>query len=155
MKQLVADESLSEEARESAKKALEVLVSSELVEIEQVAALKKVESEAQFALNKLKAEDAAEAKTIGQKALAASAKLDAETTGKLEAEAKKLESEAREEDYQTLAASKKEVKEWLRSHRLQDYVAEVTRIAGSCVALCLRWAREPWPDCPPPQERCA
>ena len=55
MKQLAADESLSEEARESAKKALEVLVSSQLLDIEQAAAhkkrageLKELESEAQF-----------------------------------------------------------------------------------------------------------
>ena len=55
MKELATDESLSEEARESAKKALEVLVSSQLLDIEQEAALKKragalkdLESEAQF-----------------------------------------------------------------------------------------------------------
>ena len=48
MKELAADESLSEEARESAKKALEVLVSSQLLDIEQAAALKKLESEARF-----------------------------------------------------------------------------------------------------------
>ena len=41
MKDLAADESLSEEARDSAKKALEVMVSSQLLDIEQAAALKK------------------------------------------------------------------------------------------------------------------
>ena len=66
MKELAADESVSEEARESAKKALEVLVSSELVEIEQAAArrkrageLQELESEAQFEVKKLEAEAAA------------------------------------------------------------------------------------------------
>jgi len=44
------------------------------------------------------------------------------------------EAEAREEDQETLAASKKEMKEWLRGHRLQNYAADVTRIAGECVA---------------------
>ena len=48
MKDLAVDESLSEEARDSARKALDVLVSSQLLEIEQTAALKKLESEAQF-----------------------------------------------------------------------------------------------------------
>ena len=46
MKELAADESLTEDARESAQKALEVLVSSQLLDIEQAAALKKLESEA-------------------------------------------------------------------------------------------------------------
>eukprot|EP01045_Picozoa_sp_COSAG04_P010413 COSAG04_NODE_637_length_11700_cov_478.131885_7_plen_365_part_00 len=56
LKELATDESLSEEARASAQKALEVLVSSQLVDIERIAALKKrdgaleeLESEAQFA----------------------------------------------------------------------------------------------------------
>ena len=43
MKDLAADESLSEEARDSARKALEVLVSSQLLDIEQAAALKKLD----------------------------------------------------------------------------------------------------------------
>ena len=135
MKQLAADETLSEEARESAKKALEVLVSSELVEIEQAAArrkrageLKELESESQFALHKLKAEDAAEAETIDQKALAASEK----------------------QDQEILAASQKEMQEWLRGRRLQDYAADVTRIAGGCVCLsAFDWRISPcWPDLP-------
>ena len=55
MKELAVDESLSEEARDSAKKALEVMVSAQLLDIEQTAALKKragalkeLESEALF-----------------------------------------------------------------------------------------------------------
>ena len=55
MKDFAVDESLSEEARDSARKALEVLVSSQLLDIEQAAALKKrtgalqeLESEALF-----------------------------------------------------------------------------------------------------------
>ena len=125
MKQLAADETLSEEARESAKKAMEVLVSSQLFDIEQVAALKKVESEAQFALRKLKAEDAAEVETTDHK--------------------------SKKEDQDTHAASQKEMKEWLRSHRLQDYAADVTRIAGACVASAFTWLEHDlacWPDLP-------
>ena len=70
MKELAVDESLSEDARESARKAVEVLVASQLLDIEQTAALKKLESEAQFvnqqaqieqtaALKKLESETAA------------------------------------------------------------------------------------------------
>ena len=44
MKERAADESLSEETREYAKKAVEVLVSSELLDIEQAAALKKLDA---------------------------------------------------------------------------------------------------------------
>ena len=53
MKELAADESMSEEARESAKKAVEVLTSSQLLDIEQTADLKKMESEHNVALKKL------------------------------------------------------------------------------------------------------
>ena len=133
MKQLVADESLSEEARESAKKALEVLVSSQLLDIEQAAAhkkrageLKELESEAQFTK--------AEAEASIRQTEADLKKVEAESEGKAAVDNMK-------EDQETLAASKKEMKEWLRSHRLQDYAADVTRIGGSCVALCLAWAR--------------
>eukprot|EP01045_Picozoa_sp_COSAG04_P036548 COSAG04_NODE_8940_length_915_cov_1.063725_2_plen_138_part_00 len=63
MKELAVDESLSEEARDSARKALDALVSSQLLEIEQSAALKKLESEAQFANQQAQIEhDAALAK---------------------------------------------------------------------------------------------
>ena len=63
MKELAVDESLSGEARESAKKAVEVLTSSRLLEIEQTAALKKqkvelkkLESQGQFKRKKLEVE---------------------------------------------------------------------------------------------------
>ena len=86
-----------------------MLVSSQLFDIEQVAALKKVESEAQFALRKLKAEDAAEVETT---------------------------------DHKALIASQKEMKEWLRGHRVHDYAADVTRIAGEYVTTLFSL-----PDC--------
>ena len=68
--------------------------------------------------------------------------MEAETAGKTAVESKKedlaasakLEAEAREADQETLVASKKEMKEWMRGHRLHDYAADVTRIAGACVA---------------------
>ena len=68
-------------------------------------------------------------------------------------EIKKLQVEAKAGDKEdlvdqaTLAASKKKMKEWMRGHRLQDYVADVTRIAGECVAsLPSLRAHEPLPD---------
>merc|ERR1712072_1497686 len=53
-------------------------------------------------------------------------KLEAEAAGKTAVESKK-------EDQETLLASQKEMKEWLRGHRLHDYAADVTRIAGENV----------------------
>lgn len=48
MKDLAIDESLSEEARESAKKALGMLVTSQIVETEQATTLSNLRSEVQF-----------------------------------------------------------------------------------------------------------
>eukprot|EP01045_Picozoa_sp_COSAG04_P025490 COSAG04_NODE_3353_length_2891_cov_2.148108_4_plen_357_part_01 len=101
MKQLAIDESLSEEARDSAKKALEVLVSSQLLDIEQTAVLKKLEWEAKVvnqqaqieqsaALEKQEAEALAEAKKVEVGALAEVKRMEAEAT----AEVAKLETEA-------------------------------------------------------------
>ena len=41
---------------------------------------------------------------------------------------------SRRRHQETLLASKKEMKDWMRGHRLHDYAADVTRIAGECVA---------------------
>ena len=109
MKQLAADESLSEEARESAKKALEVLVSSELVEIEQVAARKKRVGE----LKQLEFE----AHFVNQQAQIEHDSALRKLEGDSEAEVKNVEHE---------------MKKWLRSNRLQDYTADITRVAGQC-----------------------
>ena len=79
MKELAVDENLSEEARASARKALEVLVSSQLLDIEQDTALKKLESEAKFASRQAQIEH--------------TAALEAET----QADVYKLEAEARAE----------------------------------------------------------
>ena len=157
MKALAADESLSEEARESAKKALEVMVASQLLDIEQAAALKKLESEAQFAdeqariqrhsaLQKLEAEEFAAAKELEVKALAKRKTLDAEKLD-LVVEADKLVVEAEKVDVELQkahAAQKghsrqlpnEEMTEWLRQQRLTVHTASFTRIAGWCVA-CL------------------
>ena len=56
LKELAGDESLSEEARDAAMKALEALAVSELAEIEQAAALKKMESDQTMAVRKLESD---------------------------------------------------------------------------------------------------
>ena len=119
MKELAADESVSEEARESAKKAFEVLLSSQLLDIEQAAALKKIESEAQFANDQAQIQRSA-------------------TMQKLEAEAhdeiKKLQAEAEFRRKKLEAVSQdlgEEMMEWLQRHRLQDFAAHVALIAGA------------------------
>ena len=114
MKELAADESVSEEARESAKKAFEVLMSSQLLDIEQAAALKKLESEAQF---------------VNQQA---SIEQDA-ALEKLEAEAQFKRKKQHAERSSGIGLTK-ELVEWLERHRLQDYAADVTRIAGGCAS---------------------
>ena len=125
MKQLAADESLSEEARESAKKALEVLVSSELVEIEQAAALRKIESEAQFVNKQASIERHAEQD-------AALEKLEAEAQFKRKkAEAKKLLLQA-SEDLDLAEGLSDDMVEWLGQQRLQKCAEDIARIAGSC-----------------------
>ena len=135
MKELAADESVSEEARESAKKAFEVLMSSQLLEIEQAAALKKIESEAQFANQQASIERNAEQDATMQK-------LEAEGMAevkKLEAQAqlkrKKLEAEQCDmaaEQQKLRAETSDEMIEWLERHRLQAYSMNLTRIAGGC-----------------------
>ena len=112
MKELAVDESLSEEARDSARKALEVLVSSQLLDIEQAAALKKLESEADFVHQQAQIEALAESKM----------------------EIKKLEAEAQLKR-QRVEAKKMLVSddmvEWLGQHRLQECAADLARIAGA------------------------
>ena len=107
MKELAADESLSEEARDSAKKALEVLVSSQLHDIEQAAALKKLESEALFVDQQARIEALAEANKVEADALGTAKKVEAEALGKAKtaeatamlkaAEIKEMEAEAQAE----------------------------------------------------------
>ena len=134
MKQFAADENLSGEARESAKKALEVLVSSELVDIEQAAArrkrageLKVLESEAQFVDQQAQIERIAARKKL-------EADLEAE---KLDLEVKKQGIEVKKQSMQVAVKEKSEaaafgeMTEWLGQHRLQDYTADVPRIAGA------------------------
>ena len=74
MKERAADESLSEEARESARKALEVLVASELLDIEQTAEVKQLQSEQNAALQKKELE----AQFVRRQAEAAQKKAKAE-----------------------------------------------------------------------------
>ena len=116
MKELAADESLSEDARESAKKAFEVLLSSQLLDIEQTAALKKLESEAQFVNQQAQIERSAEQD-------AALEKLASETHFKR----KKLEAE--------LEAGVDEMEEWLKRHRLARHAETIAGVAGLHVSV--------------------
>ena len=112
MKEFALDESLSEEARDSARKGLEVLVSSQLLDIERTAALKKLEADA-----------LAESKTA-------------------EVEIKKLEAEAQSKRkkagvkkmLQAAEGLSDDMMEWLGQHRLQQCAADMARIAGACAA---------------------
>ena len=95
MKALAMDESLSEEARDSAKKALEVLVSSQLLLIEQTAALKKLESEALFVDQQARIEN----QKLEAEAMAEVTKLKTEAQAKRKnAQVKKLLDETDELD---------------------------------------------------------
>ena len=121
MKDLAIDESLSEEARDSAKKALEVLVSSQLLDIEQAAALKKLESEADFVHQQAQIEALAKAKAaeVEVKEMVAEAQSTRD-----KADAKKLLQAA-----QDLVVSD-DMMDWLGQHRLQQCAADLARIAG-------------------------
>ena len=142
MKDLAADESLSEEARDSARKALEVLASSQLLDIEQAAALKKLESEADFVHQQAQIEALAEAKKVEVESLA-----EVKTA---EAEIKKLEAEAqlkrqRSEAKKMLVSD--DMVEWLGQHRLQECAADLARIAGAYAherEACLSRASDCW-----------
>ena len=129
MKERAMDESLSEEARESAKRALDVLVSSELLDIEQTTALKRLESETRFMRQKAQAEREqaeAESETERKKAEAAA-----------EAERKKDRSAARVQVTMELEAGvEAEMLEWLKRHRLPRHADTIARVAGLDAAPC-------------------
>ena len=119
MKELAVDESLSEEARDSARKALEVLVSSQLLDIEQAAALKKLESDALF---------------VDQQAQIENRKLEAAALAevqKMELEAQAKRKKAATERLQKLEAGvEEEMLEWLERHRLSRHADAIARAAG-------------------------
>eukprot|EP01045_Picozoa_sp_COSAG04_P014993 COSAG04_NODE_1158_length_8038_cov_2.977201_2_plen_423_part_00 len=162
MKDLAIDESLSEEARESAKKALEVLVSSQLLDIEQTAALKKrasalkeLESEAEFVDQQARIEALATVKKVEVEALAkaktaeANAMLQAATQA---AEIREMEAEAQ---FKRLQADAKkllhapdglcdDMMEWLERNRLQHCAADMARIAGAYAAATVSPIYEPY-----------
>ena len=102
LKELAGDESLSEEARDAAMKALEAIAVSELAEIEQAAAMKKLESDRNLALKKLEFE--LTEMESGQKKRAAELM---DTESQQSASLKKLESEAQFIDEQSLKEQKK------------------------------------------------
>eukprot|EP01045_Picozoa_sp_COSAG04_P009418 COSAG04_NODE_543_length_12846_cov_7.281556_3_plen_1215_part_00 len=131
MKELAVDESLSEEARDSAKKALEVLVSSQLLDIEQAAALKKLESEALFVDQQAQIENRrleAAALAVETEAQSKRKKLEAEAQAKTLLQIAELESSAAAEGLS------EELTEWLKRHRLQKCAADIARIAGADIA---------------------
>ena len=135
MKDLAADESLSEDARETAKKAFEVLLSSQLLDIEQTAALKKLESEAQFVNQQARIElekQQAEAQVKEQKALFVAQQRSA-ALQKLQAEAQFMDqkAQAREQLESATKGVSEEMTERLATNRLQDYAAHMALIAGS------------------------
>ena len=145
MKDLAMDESLSEEARDSARKALEVLASSQLLDIEQAAAIKKLESEADFVHQQARIEALAEAKKVEVESLAESKTTEAEIK-KLEAQAqlKRQRADAKKmlqaaQDFeQTAQVLSDDMMEWLGQHRLQQCAADMARIAGACAAASFR-----------------
>ena len=127
MKELAADESLSEEARDSAKKALEVLVSSQLLDIEQTAALKKLESDALGEAHKVRVAALAKAKTAE-----ATAMLQAAEIKEMEAEAQSKRKKADAKKMLQAAEGLGDgMMEWLGQHRLQQCAADMVRIAGA------------------------
>ena len=128
MKELAIDESLSEEARDSARKALEVLVSSQLLDIEQTAALKKLESEALFIEQQARIEALAEVKKL--QAAAQSKRDKAEATKMLHA-ARVVEQTAEGLSGEGLSDG---MMEWLGQHRLHQCAADLARIAGAYAA---------------------
>ena len=131
MKELAVDENLSEEARDSARKALEVLASSQLLDIEQAAALKKLESEADFVHQQAQIEALAEVKKVEVESLAEVKKLEAEAQLKRQrAEAKKMVQAAQDFE-QTVHVVSDGMMEWLQQHRLQECAADLARIAGA------------------------
>ena len=131
MKELALDESLSEEARDSARKALEVLVSSQLLDIEQAAALKKLESEVDFVHQQAQIEALAEVKKVEVESLAEVKKLEAEAQSKRDkADAQRVLQVAQVFE-QTAKGLSDDMMEWLEHNRLQQCAADLARIAGA------------------------
>ena len=101
------------------------------LDIEQAAALKKLESEANFANQQDRIEQSA-----------ALEKQEAEIT-KLEAEAQSKRKKA--DTMKMLEAAEEpgeKMMEWLGQHRLQHCAADIRRIAGACAATSLQCAVE-------------
>ena len=115
MKELAADESLSEDARESARKALEVLVSSQLLDIEQTAALKKLDAEAQFGDQQVR---------ISERAL----------VSERDATLRKLEADSQFQQTKAEIEAKAEMTQWLGRHRLSRHAETFASAAGSDAA---------------------
>eukprot|EP01045_Picozoa_sp_COSAG04_P003609 COSAG04_NODE_148_length_22826_cov_11.360026_4_plen_2104_part_00 len=151
LKELAGDESLSEEARDTAMKALEAIVASQLVEIEQEAAVKQLESEQNAALKKLESEALFIDQQARIEALAEAKKVEVESLAvvkKLEAEAQSKRDEA---GAKTLLHAPDglcdDMMGWLGQHRLQQCAADMARIAGACAATsfqCECWILPHW-----------
>ena len=137
LKQLAVDESLSEEARDSAMKALEVLVASQLAEVEHEAATKKrnaeleeLESEQNAAAKKRIAEQSAALEKLESESVFDEKKASAEQL-KARAEAAAERKAAATERLQELdAETEAEMMEWLGRHRLSRHTDVIANVVG-------------------------
>eukprot|EP01045_Picozoa_sp_COSAG04_P019939 COSAG04_NODE_1986_length_5067_cov_2.041667_5_plen_252_part_00 len=147
-KELAIDEDLSEEARDSAMKALEVLVASQLAEVEQEAAAKKQDADRrQRAATVIDMES--EVQLIDQQARLIRQQTEAEQK-KAQAERNKATMEEREkaasdqlkkatERQQKLEARiGEEMMEWLERHRLLRHAQAFVEVVGTYVCRCRR-----------------
>ena len=154
MKELAGDESLSEEARDTAMKALEMLVASELEEIEQVAAARKRDAELQelqseakkriATLNDMESEAhfiESEQSVALKKQSVALEKMESEVqfiNQQARAEQKKARAEAEAERrkatterlHELDAGTEAEMIEWLGRHRLSRHADTIADVVG-------------------------
>ena len=110
MRTLAADESLSEETRESAQNALDELV---MAQIEREKEVRKQKAEAKRIAQKLEAD---------KESLLAS-----------------LEASRFEETKETQLQTTKEMAEWLARHRLSRFSENILRVAGMYVSKPRAW----------------
>ena len=106
------DESLSEETRESAQKALDELVSAQIEQVSAHTEMKKREAERNTALEQIESQAQFKRK---------------------QADAKKM-LQAAQDFEQTAQVLSDDMMEWLGQHRLQQCAVDVARIAGAYAA---------------------
>ena len=155
LKELAGDESLSEEARDTAMKALEALVASQLQEIEQTAAVKKLESEQKKRSAALKDMES-EAQFIESEQSVVLEKMESEVQfinqqafveqkkSKAEADAQRRKTTTDRDAERRMAAAERrqklqaeieeeveaEMAEWLGRHRLSRHAEAIADVVG-------------------------